>query len=98
MLEGTKNNLKPGRDINPAVKNTAKAYSAHVKGGKYYDKSPIGKLKMDAQDVFIIIASWRNVAKNRSPVKGQLIILTQEHLKHLYMPSLYPIPQNMEGE
>lgn len=95
-LEGTKNNLKPGRDINPAVKNTAKAYSAHVKGGKYYDKSPIGKLKMDAQDVFIIIASWRNVAKNRSPVKGQLIILTREHLKRLYTPSLYPIPQNMD--
>jgi hypothetical protein len=57
--------------------------------------TPVGRLGMTKEDVYLVVISWRKVEKLNSNVKDNknIIVVKKENLEKIYSPSLVSRPQ-----
>ncbi|PKK60665.1 hypothetical protein RhiirC2_761563 [Rhizophagus irregularis] len=57
--------------------------------------TPVGKLEMTKDDIYLVVISWRNVANLDSDIRGNknIIVVKKENLEKIYSPSLVSRPQ-----
>ena len=57
--------------------------------------TPIGKLGMTKEDIYLVVVSWRKIGKLDKAIKKDknIIVVEKENLEKIYSPTLVSRPQ-----
>ncbi|CAB4441815.1 unnamed protein product [Rhizophagus irregularis] len=93
-------------DIQKKYKSTVDKYLNHIKTEPQMKtrstkmelqatNTPVGKLEMTKDDIYLVVISWRNVANLDSDIRRNknIIVVKKENLEKIYSPSLVSRPQ-----